>query len=316
MNAGRAFVVAWRVIPRLPGPVVRGLFDSAAVAAWALRGGGVRQLERNLGRLRPTAPRRDLRRLSLAGMRSYFRYYGEAFHMPAWSEARLDARVRPVGAETVRAELAAGRSAVLALAHTGNWDLAGTWAQRNIGSVVTVVERLEPEELFQAFQAFRVANGVTLVPFERGSGVFRQLLRYVRQGGWIVPLLADRDLTRGGIEVSLAGHPARVAAGPAALAVAAGTPVIPTHIRYERLHGARRLAAGTPWGTVLEFLPPIAVPEGASRDHAVAALTQAWVDAVIRRIDEHPESWHMLQKVFVADLDADRLQPAEGAVKE
>lgn len=313
MNTARLFTLAWRVVPRLPDPVGRAAFDAVALAVWAARTKGVRRLEANLARVRPQASPRELRRLSRAGMRSYMRYYCEAFQLPGWSTERVDAKVRARGDGEVLADLTAGRSVVLALAHCGNWDLAGAWAARELGSVAAVAERLEPEALFREYVAFRESFGITVIPLEKGvSGVFRQLIAKAKGSASIIPLLADRDLSAGGVEVSLFGHPARVAPGPAALALATGARLYPTRITYERLHGARRRAAGGPWGILLEFTPPLPVPEGMARPEAVLALTQQWVDVVAEAIDAHPEDWHMLQRVFAEDLDPARA-PAEGA---
>ena len=52
-----------------------------------------------------------------------------------------------------------------------------------------------------------------------------------------MPLLADRDLTARGIEVDLCGHRSRMAAGPAALALATGAALHPVSIHYERSTG-------------------------------------------------------------------------------
>jgi KDO2-lipid IV(A) lauroyltransferase len=313
VNAGRAFALAWRVLVALPGGIGRGIFVAVALVAWLQRGRGVRQLECNLARLRPTASRRELRRLSRAGMRSYMRYYCESFQLPALTPEQLSARVRGIGVEAIRAELAAGRSVVLAVAHCGNWDLAGAWATGAIGRVVTVVERLEPEELFRAFLTFRESLGITIIPFEPGGGVFRGLIKHARADAAVIPLLADRDLSRRGIPVDLAGHPARVASGPAALATATGLPLYAARIWYERLSGARRRAAGSPWGIVVEFVGPLAVAPDVARERVVPELTQVWVDVLAESILAHPEDWHMLQKVFVEDLDPARLARIEQA---
>jgi KDO2-lipid IV(A) lauroyltransferase len=137
--------------------------------------------------------------------------------------------------------------------------------------------------------------------------VFRELVRAVKKpGGGLVPLLADRDLTSRGVEVTMFGERARVAAGPAALAVSTGAPLVTTVLSYERLTGARRRAAGTPWGLVIEFGPVLTVPADLPKPDRVPVLTQLWVDALADGIDRHPEDWHMLQKVFVADLDPER----------
>jgi len=305
LDAGKAFTFAWRNAHRVPDPLLRGLFDVIADGAWLLRGGGVRQLERNLARVRPGAAPRELRRLSRAGMRSYMRYYREAFTLPAWTPAQVEARVRIVGYENLTAHLDGDRSPVLALSHQGNWDLAGAFATGHIAPVLTVAERLEPDELFQEFLAFRTSLGLEILALGDGD-VFRDLVRGASRPGVLIPLLADRDLTHRGIEVDLFGHRARVAAGPAALAVSTGAPLVPAGIHYERLRGARRRAAGSPWGIVIHFYPRVEIPEDVPRSQRVAAATQSWVDALSVALREHPEDWHMLQKVFVDDLDPDR----------
>jgi KDO2-lipid IV(A) lauroyltransferase len=109
------------------------------------------------------------------------------------------------------------------------------------------------------------------------------------------------------------GARARVAAGPAALSVATGAILVPTLLRQERLRGAQRKAAGTPWGLVVTFCPPVPVPQGETRAEAVRAMTQAWIDMLGEDVARYPTHWHMLQKVFVADLDPRRraAAPAE-----
>ena len=313
MNAGRAFALGWRVFRALPGAVGRAIFTAVALAAWLAHGSGVRQLEANLARLKPGAGRREIRRLALAGMKSYMRYYCEAFQLPKLRPDQINARVRGVGLAPVQEEIEAGRSVVLALTHCGNWDLAGAWATRNVARVVTVAERLRPEELFLEFLAFRQALGMTVIPFEPGAGVFRRLIMEARSDPVAVALLADRDLSSGGVDVVLAGHRMRAASGPAALSLAGSLPLFPTGLYYERLRGARRRAAGSPWGLVVDFGEPVVPADDVPREQAVAELTQAWVSVVEKTILAHAEDWHMLQKVFVEDLDPQRQAGASSA---
>ncbi len=315
IDTGAAFTFAWRHAHRVPEPLLRGVFTAVADVAWLLRGGGVRQLEKNLGRVRPGLTSRGLRRLSHAGMRSYMRYYREAFTLPAWTPEQVRARVRVVDYGNLSTHLAGDRSPVLALSHQGNWDLAGAYATPNIAPVLTVAERLEPEELFQEFLAFRTSIGLEILALGDGD-VFRDLVRGARRPGRIIPLLADRDLTARGVEVDLFGRRARVAAGPAALSVSTGAPLVPAGIYYERLRGARRREAGTPWGLVIRFFPRVEAPVGLPRAAQVAAMTQGWVDALSVAIREHAEDWHMLQKVFVDDLDPERYARTREAAGE
>ncbi|MBW0255299.1 phosphatidylinositol mannoside acyltransferase [Cellulomonas sp. PS-H5] len=312
VDVARLFAFAWRVVGKVPDPVVRGAFRLVADVAWLRRGAGVRQLEANLVRVRPQARPEEVRRLSLLGMRSYMRYYGESFALVGAKPDQIDARVRLVDPGEVVATMNEGRMVVMALGHLGNWDLAGAWATRNLGRTVTVAERLKPEALFQEFLRFREGIGLEIIPLANGGGaggggVFRELVRAARQPtAGLIPLLADRDLTARGVEVDLFGERARVAAGPAALAVSTGAPLCATSITYERLTGARRRAAGTAWGVVIEFGRLLTVPDDVPRADRVAVLTQAWVDDLGRGIARAPQDWHMLQKVFVADLDPER----------
>src|SRR5699024_7019379 len=131
-----------------------------------------------------------------------------------------------------------------------------------------------------------------------------------RHGAPLVPLLADRDLSRTGVDVELLGERARVAPGPAALALATGCALTSVLIRYERLRGPRRQAAGSRWGIVVTFGERIDPPAGLSRDQAVAQMTQQWVDDLAGFVRDHPQDWHMLQPVFVKDLDPERVKPA------
>lgn len=305
----RAHVFAWRYASRVPEPVLRAAFTVVADVTWWRRTRGVRRLEANYARVRPELDDAGVRRLSRAGMRSYMRYFREVFTLHRLTPRQVGARVRAVGyEENVRPYLDPGpppapRGAVaLALAHLGNWDLAGAWAAPRLAPVLTVAEQLRPPELFDLFTAFRRGIGITALGLG-DDGVFAALVEGARAGDRVVPLLADRDLTARGVQVDLVGHPARVAAGPAALALDAEVPLLPVSIHYERLRGERRRTAGGPWGIVVTFHAPVLVPDRTlPRGERVRRMTQGWVDVLGRAITEHTADWHMLQRVFTADL--------------
>jgi KDO2-lipid IV(A) lauroyltransferase len=303
VNVAAAYTFAWRNATKVPEPVLRGLFTAVADATWLRRGKSVRRMEANYARVRPDLDAAAVRRLSRAGMRSYMRYFREAFTLQGVDPERLRARVRMVGYdEHVRPVVDAGGAASLALGHLGNWDLAGAYGSRYLANVLTVAERLKPDELFEEFVRFRGSIGIDVLALGNGD-VLGSLIRGAKEGSKLIPLLSDRDLTSTGIEVDLAGHRARVAAGPALIGLEAGVPVHAVGITYERLRGARRRAAGTPWGIVITFYPPLPVPDAAlPRDERARLLTQGWVDQLSRTIVEHTHDWHMLQRVFVADL--------------
>jgi len=327
----KAFLAAWKLAPKVPEPILRGLANLAADVAWLKRGKGVQRLENNYRRVRPELSDKHIRALSRQGMRSYLRYFREAFTLPAVTGQQLAARTRVVGAEHVRNALRDFGSPVIALSHSGNWDLAGAWAAAHLVPVLTVAEKLEPAEVYQAFVNFRNSLGIEVLGLG-DNGVFDSLVAGAKRGGLIIPLLADRDLTYRGVEVELLGHKARVAAGPAAVSLEAGVPLLLATIHYEKLNGKRRKAAGTPWGIVITFIQvrnpevnsfairdsatPVSTsaqnddlsgvilrPTGSAESQKVNELTQAWVDQLGEFLKEHTEDWHMLQSVFVEDLD-------------
>lgn len=300
-----AFRAGWSVVRRLPPRTAYGLFDRIADVAYRRDTRDVGRLRRNYARVRPELGEAELERLVRAGMRSYLRYWCEAFRLPDLDQAALVAAVRPVGFAAPRADLAAGRSVVAFLAHMGNWDMAGAWSTTQFGPVTTVAERLEPEELFADFLAFRTRLGMTIYPLTGGEPPFPQLVEAARAGGRVIPLVADRDLTQHGVAVTFVGHAARMAAGPAALAVATGASLYPVSVHYEPVP---RADVPSGWRTVVTFhdrVPDPGAASGTSRARA-AAMTQACADVFSGAIREHTQDWHMMQRVFVADLDPAR----------
>ncbi len=295
--AEAAYALGWRVVRALPARAAYLSFSAMAEFAWLRQGGGVRRLADNLARVRPELSSRALQSLTRKGMHSYMRYWCDAFRLPDWSPDHILATCRAEGDGPVRASLDEGRGVVMALAHQGNWDHAGAWSTLALAPVTTVAERLRPEELYQRFLRFRQQLGMEILPLSGGNQVFATLVQRLRSGGF-VPLLADRDLSASGVPVTFFGERSRMAAGPALLATVTGAALHPVSIRYERL------PAGAParWGTVIHFHPEVVGPEAGARPEKISAMTQACADALASGISSHPEDWHMLQRVFLADL--------------
>jgi lauroyl/myristoyl acyltransferase len=292
--------LGWAAVRRMPERAAYRLFD--AVADLTVARGGAERMRANYARVRPELDDAALDALVKEGMRRYLRYYCEAFRLPDLGPDDLAERVRAEGDGPIR-EAMDGGSVVCFLGHLGNWDLAGAWGSVHLGHVTTVAERLEPEEVFEEFLAFREGLGMTILPLTGGPDVFSALRRALRTPGTIVPLLADRDLTARGVEVEFCGRAARMAAGPALLALAERRPLHPVSIRHER--------RGDGWGIVITFHPAVEVPAtGTTRDRALA-MTQECADVLGAVVAEHTEDWHMLQRVFLEDLDPERLSAAE-----
>lgn len=287
--------MGWAVSRHCPEPVAERVLEGVADRLWKQRGTAVAQLEANLSRAAPGGSAADLRALSQQAMRSYFRYWHEAFRLPAWSERRIVDGVVTTNESALREVHAQGRGAVVALAHMGNWDLAGAWACLTGLPVSTVAERLRPESLFERFVAYRTQLGIEVVPLT-GAGNALAAMRAALDRGRVVCLLGDRALGKGAVDVRLLGESARLAGGPAALARMSKVPLVVAVASYRGplLH--------------LDISDPLEPVVG--RD-GVAVMTQGVADVFSEGIRRSPQDWHMLQPVFVADLGAVPVPVAE-----
>ena len=292
----RLYAGAWAFVRRLPERLAYGLFDLLADVVWRHHGGAVRRLEANLRRAGPDLGPAALRTLSRAGMRSYLRYWCDAFRLPDWNRDRVVSTVRVEGEEHLRATVReGGRGMVGALMHMGNWDHAGAWATLTGAPVVTVAERLRPERLHARFLAYREGLGMEILPLTGGEGDLLDTLSRRLRAGRLVPLLADRDLRASGIEVELLGEATRMPPGPAMLALRTGAALHPVSIWHEDVGEPRpRL--------VIRFHDEIEQPVDGRTREKVTAMTQQVADVFGDAIRTHPQDWHMLQPLWLVDL--------------
>lgn len=293
--AALGFVAGWRLVRLLPERAALGSFARAADEIYRRDGRGVRRLRANLARVRPDLDEPALDRLTHDAVRSYLRYWAESFRLPSWPLEDLVRRTRIVNEQTLRDAHAQGRGVVVPLPHMGNWDWAGAWACGTGMPLTTVAERLRPERLYDEFVAYRAKLGMEILP-AGDPATFGTLVERTRAGR-LVPLLADRDLSRSGVEVELCGHPARMPRGPAELARRTGAPLIPATLAYD----GREL--------VVTFHDPVPHAEG---DDGLVAMMQQVADRFTAAFREHPVDWHMMQRVFVEDLRPARDPVAEG----
>jgi KDO2-lipid IV(A) lauroyltransferase len=290
--------LGWSTVKKLPEPVAVRLGHAIADLAWKRRGKGVLRLESNYARVVPDASPERLAELSRAGMRSYLRYWMESFRLPAWSAERVANGLVVKDLHHLTDGLAAGKGVIIALPHLANWDLAGAWVTTKLRiPFTTVAERLKPETLYDRFVAYREGLGMEVLPHSGGSA-FGTLARRLRDGG-LVCLVADRDLSASGVEVEFFGETARMPAGPALLAQQTGALLLPVTLWYDDSPVMR--------GRVH---PPVEVPESGTRAEKASVMTQALADAFATGIAEHPEDWHMLQRLWLADLDPSKGRPA------
>lgn len=312
-GAELGYLAGWQLVRRIPQPMAAAGFRMAADRAARRDGPGSRHLRANLARVRPEVTPAELDDLVGDALRSYARYWREAFRLPVIDPAELYTRVDPVahGQEHLDKAVAGGRGAVLALTHSGNWDVAGVWlieALRERGlpaGFTTVAERQRPESLHRRFVRYRESLGFEILTLPSQSepngagkgaqdshsapigelGMLRTLLARLRDNR-VVCLLADRDLTRAGVPVRFFGAETRMPAGPARLASHTGAALLPVGCWFDGDDG---------WG--IRIHPAIPV----SADPAdVSRATQDLADVFAVEIAAHPADWHVTSPFWPA----------------
>lgn len=294
--ADLGYAAGWRAVRLLPDRVARAAFAAGADLVSAR--GGPDQLRKNLARVLDTTPAQVPDSLMREAMRSYARYWCEAFRLPTMDLAQVAETVflEPAQIEMFERAYDRGRGLVFALPHSGNWDMAGVWLIQHTGrSFATVAERLKPDSLFERFVAYRESLGFEIFPLTGGEQPpFEQLADRLRQGK-VVCLLAERDLTSHGVPVQFFGEKTRMPAGPALLAQQTGAALIPVHHFF---HEGRR--------SQIVCCDEIDVSVG------VEAATQKLADVFAENIAAHPQDWHMLQPLWADDWSARRRAQIEG----
>ena len=243
---------------------MRGLFTCAADIAWVFRVGGVRQLERNLthvfasemrrshGSVDNRELRRRVRHCSRQGHALYFAYFCEARPLVQGANNSFGHESRGDGQrfDSIVRDAKQGVSSLIAMGHQGNWDYAGYWARLEVAPVVTVAERLANDELLHTFVDIRERLGMRIL-LTGQHDLTGRLRNVLLDSTVVVPLLADRDLSRHGVFVHAFDSVIRVARGPAALAYDTGNPLYVVNLYRENSADGVKKQAGVPYGYVM-----------------------------------------------------------------
>lgn len=199
---------------------------------------------------------------------------------------------RPIGDRAVMPALPPGRGAVVATAHTGNWDLLACAAAERVPLTV-ITKRLSIGWLDRIWQGLRRARGVDLV----GAGAAARAAQVALGRGEAVAMLIDQapERERASIIEPFLGQPARVDLAPALLALRARVPLVAVF--------GRRREDGRHEAEICAVIEPPARPSRAWAEQAMRSVTRA-LDAFVRK---YPEQWLWMHRRW---KDAACLPPA------
>ncbi|MCP3857946.1 MAG: phosphatidylinositol mannoside acyltransferase [Actinomycetia bacterium] len=251
-----------------------------------------RQVERNLGRIYPTIRGQRLRRGVDACFDSYARYWADTLRLPSVDDDELDEGLTYEGYEHIVKARADGKGPLMIVPHLGSWEWAAFWLTRleNV-PVSAVVEAIEPADVFDWFVELRESLGLSVIPL--GPNAAKDVAAAVKRGE-VTCLVADRDISGTGIEVEFFGERTSLPAGPAALALRTGAPLLPTAVYYR---GSRRHCV---------VHPPMEIERQGRLREDVARITQDVAHRLEDMIRVAPEQWHLLQPNWPSDHEAER----------
>jgi KDO2-lipid IV(A) lauroyltransferase len=290
VRAGLVALVSW-VVSRLPEGFVLRVADLGGFLWYRTTPQRAALARRQLARVaealeaRASGPERArraardpraLERLVRDAYRHAARYYVEVMRTPRLDARYIRERVLIETPDVVEAAFAEPGPVIFVGAHFGAIELPALYLATRTGRPVTgPMETVGDPYLQRWFERTRAKVGITIVGLREAR---RELLAALRRGE-SVGLVADRDLTSGGLEVSLFGHPARLPAGPALLAVESGSPIY--------LATVRRDGPGRYRGR----LQRIEVPTEGSRRERVTATVHRLAAAFEDAISLAPEQW-------------------------
>ena len=278
------YLFAWKFIGILPEKAAYQLANLVADYINKRNGKGVKRLRSNYRRVLPEISESALATLTKSGMRSYLRYWFDTFRLNKWSKSRIIETTYVIRENLLRDPIASKQGCIVALPHAGNWDHAAAYFCSTGITLTAVVEKLKPEAIFKKFLAYRSSIGIE--PISHKEKTIPLLLERLSSGK-LVALVADRDMSRSGVEVSFLGGIAKMPAGPATLAIKSGSPLITAYIRYLKD------------GIEITFDETVKLPTSGSEVEKIQVVTQSMADNFAKRIKDSPVDWHMLQRIWV-----------------
>jgi len=278
------YLFAWKIIGVLPEKNAYKLANLVSDRIFKKNGKGVKRLRSNYKRVIPNISERELEVLTKDGMRSYLRYWFDTFRLNKWSKSRIIETTFVVRENLLRDPIETKVGCIIALPHAGNWDHAAAYFCSTGIPLTAVVEKLKPEAIFKKFLAYRQSIGIEAISHKEKT--IPILMERLNQGK-LIALVADRDMSRNGIEVNFLGGIAKMPAGPAILAIKTGSPLVTAYIRY------------LDKGIEITFDETIKLPVAGGEDEKIKIVTQSMADNFAKRIKDSPVDWHMLQRIWV-----------------
>ncbi len=302
---GRFVALVSAVACRLPEAPLVALAEAAGELWYRLDGERAALGRRNLRRVcewlaeegvGPERARRAatddaaLTTLTRSASRHHARYYLEVLRTPGLTARDVTERMGLDDPGSVEEVLTAPGAVIVIGLHFGALEVPAIYlASRVSRPAVAPMETIDDPPLQAWFERTRSGVGVHLAPIPAAR---RELLAGIARGE-IAGLIADRDISGGGIEVPFFGHPAPLPIGPALVAIESGAPAY--------VAGVRRVARGRYRGRVIR----LEVSATGTRRERVTAFLVAEAAAFQALIATAPDQWWAAFFPIWRDLEGD-----------
>jgi lauroyl/myristoyl acyltransferase len=218
--------------------------------------------------------------------RHHAHYNVELARAPRFTEKWVQERLDVENPAEVDAWLVKGKALILIGMHFGAIEVPGIYALHHVGRLVSPMETISNARVQRYVFSSRDTIGIRIVTLADAS----QLLAALRNNE-AVGLVADRNLSGGGIEVELFGATMKIPAGPVLLAAETGAPAY--------MSAVRRIGHGRYRGRVR----PLPTPEGASRRERSRAMARDEAALFEEFIIDAPEQWLAVFHPIWPDLE-------------
>jgi len=220
---------------------------------------------------------------------NYFKMFADFMLMDTLKPQEIRRMVRPEGIEHIDRALADGKGAIVVTAHVSNWDILAAASAVYGYPISAVTNELPSGGLNELVIASRERIGMKMIPI--GPGSPRQILKALGRNE-LVALASDLYSGDRGVRVEFFNRPAMFPAGPAALALRTGAPILPVWIRRQpdNLY-------------VAEVEAPIEVSRTGDSPRDIQLTTERIVQFFERIIRREPDQWLVFLPVW-------RVEPA------
>ena len=192
-------------------------------------------------------------------------------------ETLLHAPVIPHGLEHLDAALAAGRGAVLAGMHLGNFTYAPTWLAER-GYPISLVAKEAKHVPPGTYHNGLARRGIEAIVVDGSPQVMQRILAALRLNR-AVYIAIDQGAARSDLVLPFLGRPMPVAGGAALAALRAKSPLLPTILWREQN------------GYHLEIHPAMTCPAAGPLKERIITVTQDLLAGFAQSVAAHPEQW-------------------------